>query len=57
MSLRPKVTKVELKEKAEETMRCLELEVEEFEQQIALLRARKEDAERKIRWLKREILD
>jgi len=57
MALKPKPTKSELKEVAEEVVKGLEAQVNEFANQIAYFTARKEDAERKIRWVKRELLD
>jgi len=57
MALKPKPTKSELKETAEQVIKGLEAQADEFSNQIAYYTARKEDVERKIRWIKRELLD
>jgi len=57
MAMKPKPTKSELKEVAEQAIKGLEAQADEFSNQIAYYTARKEDVERKIRWIKRELLD
>jgi hypothetical protein len=55
--VKTKPIKESLREKAEEAMKLLEERRKEFLSEIALLHERVDDVERKIRWLKREILD
>jgi hypothetical protein len=55
--IKPKVSKEELQELAGQTIVKLALENEEYRGQINLLEARIEDNERKIRWLKRELME
>jgi len=55
MKLKP--IKEDLKEKAGEVVGQLEAQREDFLNQVDFLKAKVDDVERKIRWLKREILD
>lgn len=54
--IKPKLDRNDLKETAEQVIRKLEDEERELLSQISLLHAKVDDIERKIRWLKREIL-
>ena len=57
MVLKPKATKEELKELGEQTIKNLESQRGELGNQIAFFQAKVDDIERKIRWLRREILE
>jgi len=55
--IKPKPTKEDLREKAELVIKQLEAEEKEILLQIDLLNAKVNDIERKIRWLRREIIE
>ena len=55
--IKPKPSKEELKELASQAIKVLEAEARDLKNQINFLIAKIDDAERKVRWLKREILD
>ena len=55
--IKPKPSKEELKELASQAVKVLEAEASDLKNQINFLIAKIDDAERKVRWLKREILD
>lgn len=57
MPLKPKPSKAELREKAQEVILGLSRESEELQAQIDFLEVRKEDCERKIRWVRKELLE
>jgi len=57
MALKPTSTKGGLKETAEDLVQVLEGQLEECASQIKLMVGRKEDIERKVRWIRKELLD
>jgi hypothetical protein len=57
VALKPKASKEELKELAGQAVVKLELEVSEYQEQIKLLLLKIDDCERKVRWVKRELLE
>jgi peptidoglycan hydrolase CwlO-like protein len=54
--VRKRVTRDEIKELAEETIKKLKAKRAEFEEEVRYLLARIDDLERKIRWLSKEFL-
>lgn len=57
VKIKPKVSKEELSELAHQTVQKLIWQAEEYNSEINSLQAKIDDNERKVRWLKREILD
>lgn len=54
--VKPKVSKLELQEQAMQVVAGLESQIKEFQLEMALSQAKMDDAEKKIRWVKRELL-
>jgi len=55
--LRAKMSKEEIQELAGQTVKKLESDVKTYNTDINFIQAKIEDCERKIRWLKRELID